>query len=51
MSPRAVFGLSVLLGLISSSVAAALLVLPALHTLERRPVELNREGIPESGST
>ncbi|HKD23316.1 MAG TPA: hypothetical protein VKB71_14970 [Rhizomicrobium sp.] len=36
MSPRAVFGLSVLLGLISSSVAAALLVLPALRTLDAR---------------
>ena len=36
MSPRAVFGLSVLLGLVSSSVAAVLLVEPALRTLDSR---------------
>lgn len=36
MSPRAIFGLSVLLGLASSSVAAALLVWPTLHTLDSR---------------
>jgi hypothetical protein len=36
MRPRAVFGLSVLLGLISSSVAAALLVMPELRALDAR---------------
>jgi hypothetical protein len=36
MNPRAAFGLSVLLSLISSSVAAALLAWPALHTLGGR---------------
>jgi hypothetical protein len=36
MSPRAVFGLSVLLGLASSSVAAVLLVEPALRVLDSR---------------
>lgn len=34
MKPRAVFGLSVLLGLTSSSVAAVVLVWPVLHTLD-----------------
>src|SRR5215469_1141455 len=36
MRPRAVFGLSVLLSLVSSCLAAALLVSPALQTLDRR---------------
>lgn len=36
MKPRAVFGLSVLLSLVSSVVAAALLVGPALHTIDSR---------------
>lgn len=36
MNPRAVFGLSVLLGLVSSSVAAVLLVEPALRMLDSR---------------
>lgn len=36
MRPRAVFGLSVMLSLVSSGVAAALLVWPALHTLDIR---------------
>ena len=36
MRSRAVFGLSVLLGLMSAGVAAALLVWPALHTLASR---------------
>ena len=36
MRPRAVFGLSVLLSLVSSGVAAALLVWPALHTIDSR---------------
>jgi hypothetical protein len=36
MSPRAVFGFSVLLGLVSSSVAAVLLVQPALRMLDSR---------------
>lgn len=36
MKPRVVFGLSVLLGLMSSGVAAALLVWPALHALDSR---------------
>lgn len=36
MRARAVFGLSVLLSLVSSGVAAALLVWPALHTIDSR---------------
>jgi hypothetical protein len=36
MSPRAVFGLSVLLGLVSSSVVAVLVVEPALRLLDSR---------------
>lgn len=36
MKPRAVFGLSVLLSLVNSVVAAALLVGPALHTIDSR---------------
>jgi hypothetical protein len=36
MNPRAVFGLNVLLGLISSGVAAALLVQPELRMLDNR---------------
>ena len=36
MKPRAVFGLSVLLSLVSSGVAGALLAWPALHTLDSR---------------
>ena len=36
MKPRAVFGLSVALSLVSSGVAGALLVWPALHTLDSR---------------